>query len=98
MRGLRAHRYAGRSVAFFNVEPRLRLLRFKAGVLPYGELGVLGFYDTGRVWYKDRNLGGWHQGVGGGIWGSFASQTSFSATYGMAEGRGSGRVGLGFIF
>jgi hypothetical protein len=98
VRGLPAHRYAGRSVAFFNVEPRLRLLRFKAGILPYGEFGALGFYDAGRVWYRGRSDGGWHRGLGGGVWGSFASQTSFSATYGMAEGRGAGRVALGFFF
>ncbi len=98
VRGLFAYRYAGRSNFYFNLEPRLRLWRFKAGLFPYGEFGVLGFYDMGRVWYEQHDDGGWHQGMGGGVWGSLASQTSFSATFGKADGRGAARVGFGFFF
>ena len=32
------------------------------------ETGLIGFYDTGRVWLDGSSDGGWHPGYGGGIY------------------------------
>jgi hypothetical protein len=77
LRGFRKTRFYGDSKLYSNMELRLKLLSFKSYLFP-ASLGVLGFYDTGRVWYKDINGNDpsvtdgqstlWHKGFGGGIW------------------------------
>ncbi|MEM6326510.1 MAG: BamA/TamA family outer membrane protein, partial [Bacteroidota bacterium] len=64
LRGFRPDRFAGRSSAHVSVEARARLQRF-AG---YGEWGVFGFTDTGRVWADQNPSSQWHIGYGGGAW------------------------------
>jgi hypothetical protein len=47
-------------------------------------LGVFGLADAGRVWFEQQSPGGWHTGVGGGIWLSSLGQT-FSLAYAHGE-------------
>jgi len=77
LRGFRKTRFYGDSKLVFNNEMRLKLGSIRSYILP-ANIGILGFYDVGRVWYEDSNgidpstLSGqssvWHKGYGGGIW------------------------------
>jgi Omp85 superfamily domain len=65
--GYRQYRFAGQEMLFNNVEARIKLLTVASYVLP-GELGLTGFFDTGRVWVDGENSDKWHTGTGGGIY------------------------------
>jgi hypothetical protein len=65
--GFRRNRFAGQYMAYNNLEVRWQLASFKNYILP-GLLGVIGFYDMGRVWQKDDPSRQWHNGVGGGFY------------------------------
>lgn len=64
IRGYRRNRFAGRTACYTNTELRLRLITFSL----YGEAGVFGFYDRGRVWMENERSDVWHSGTGGGLW------------------------------
>jgi hypothetical protein len=72
--GYLQNRFAGQHMAFNNLQARIKLLSIASYILP-GELGLSGFYDTGRVWEKDEHSDKWHQGTGGGLYFSPASLT-----------------------
>ena len=77
LRGYRRMRFSGDHSLYLNLEARMRLFGFNMPLFP-GSVGLYGFFDTGRVWYK--NEAGidpsaptgkseiWHAGYGGGIW------------------------------
>lgn len=67
LRGFRKNRFAGQSMAHFTTELRVKLFESKSYVLP-GAVGLIGFYETGRVWVKNEHSGKWHQDLGGGIY------------------------------
>lgn len=67
LRGYRKDRFAGRSQLFNNTELRIRLFDFPTYIFS-GSVGVLAFYDVGRVWADDEQSGRWHTGYGGGVW------------------------------
>jgi len=81
LRGYHFQRYAGETSAFGSAE-----VRIPVGTLPFlvrWRLGVFGLADAGRVWFERRSPGGWHTGVGGGIWLSSLGQTvSLAYAYG----------------
>jgi hypothetical protein len=72
--GYLQNRFAGRNMIFNNLQFRLRLANIAGYILP-GQLGLTGFYDTGRVWISDDHSDKWHQGTGGGIYFAPASLT-----------------------
>jgi len=45
--------------------PELRIL---AGRLPFGDLGIFGLVDAGRVWIPGESSDRWHAAAGGGLW------------------------------
>lgn len=77
LRGFRKTRFYGDSRLVLNNEVRMKLGDIRSYFLPAG-IGINGFYDVGRVWYKDASgidptsatgkSNVWHQGFGGGIW------------------------------
>lgn len=77
LRGFRKTRFYGNSKLFFNNEVRWKLGEIHSYILP-GSIGMLGFFDVGRVWYKNDSgidptaSSGkskvWHKGFGGGLW------------------------------
>lgn len=81
LRGYQFQRYAGETTAFGSAEVRVPF-----GTLPLlvrWHTGVFGLVDVGRVWFEERSPGGWHSGVGGGIWLSSLGQTiSLAYAYG----------------
>ena len=70
-------RFSGDHNVFINLEARMRLFRFNMPLFP-GSVGLYGFFDSGRIWYKDRDgidptaatgkSTRWHMGYGGGLW------------------------------
>lgn len=67
LRGYRKTRFHGDSRLYNNTELRLKLGTFGNRIVPIS-LGIYGFNDVGRVWFKDENSNKWHHGFGGGIW------------------------------
>jgi outer membrane translocation and assembly module TamA len=64
--GYRQYRFAGEQMLYNNLEARMKLADVVSGILP-GQLGIIGFYDVGKVWQKGNNNNTWHQGIGGGL-------------------------------
>jgi hypothetical protein len=59
-------RYAGDASAYGSAELRLPLFEFPF-LLP-ANVGALGFADMARVYVDGESPGGWHRGLGGGLW------------------------------
>jgi hypothetical protein len=67
LRGFYISRFTGKSMAYNNIELRLKLADFTSYLLP-GTLGIVGFNDIGRVWTPGETSSEWHDGYGGGIY------------------------------
>jgi hypothetical protein len=65
MRGFDRERFYGKHAAYGNVD--LRWLFNTKNFLFNGRMGLLGFYDAGRVWYPGENSNTWHGSYGGGL-------------------------------
>jgi hypothetical protein len=66
VRGFPTRRFAGDGAIFGSAE-----LHLPVGDWPWvfpGKVGVLGVADLGRVYLDGESPGGWHTGVGGGVW------------------------------
>ncbi len=74
LRGWRRQRFAGDAALYGNVDLRLFLSKFYL-ILP-GDVGVFGLADAGRVYLDGASPGGWHTGVGGGVWFSFLNRAN----------------------
>jgi hypothetical protein len=71
-------------------------------------MGILGFYDVGRIWYKNKDgidpsapagkSEAWHKGWGGGLWFTPFNFTVLSAEVGHSSEGTLGYVRLGFLF
>lgn len=64
--GYRQFRFAGDHSLYNNLELRIKLTDIGGYVLP-GIMGMIGFYDIGRVWQEGEDSRKWHNGVGGGL-------------------------------
>lgn len=67
LRGFYNWRFTGKSMAYDNLELRLKLFDFASYLLP-GTLGLIGFNDIGRVWTPGESSSQWHDGYGGGFY------------------------------
>lgn len=67
LRGFRYQRFAGRARAYNNSELRINFGNANCYLFK-GPVGILGFYDLGRVWAEGEESDIWHQDYGGGIW------------------------------
>jgi hypothetical protein len=59
-------RYAGDASIYGSTELRVPIARFPL-ILPL-DVGLIGFYDAGRVYVNGNSPGGWHTAAGGGFW------------------------------
>jgi hypothetical protein len=80
LRGFPSQRFAGDASVFGGAELRLDLFDYQ--LLFPSTFGVLGLVDVGRVWVDGASPGGWHSGVGGGVWLALrGTRTVVSLTY-----------------
>lgn len=83
MRGYRRGRFWGESAVYNSNE-----LRFISDVKSYlfnGKLGLVAFYDNGRVWMPGENSDTWHSGYGGGILVAPFDKILADVTYGVSK-------------
>lgn len=107
LRGFRKTRFYGDRKVYFNNEIRLRLGSFQSYLFP-AHFGILGFYDVGRVWYKEEDgidptsgsgkSSTWHKGFGGGIWLTPFNLTVLSTEVGHSVEGTLLYIRLGFLF
>ncbi|HET9431369.1 MAG TPA: BamA/TamA family outer membrane protein, partial [Chitinophagaceae bacterium] len=83
LHGFRKNRYTGRSSAYGSLELRLKLFELKSYFLP-GPVGLIGFYDIGRVWMKNEHSRIWHSAYGGGFYFVPFNMFMVSATAGFS--------------
>ncbi len=67
LRGFRKNRFSGRTMAYGSAETRLKLFTSKSFIVP-GDVGLVGFFDLGRVWERNESSKKWHNSYGGGIY------------------------------
>lgn len=97
LRGYRKYRFAGRAKMYNNAELRLRLANFRTYLFP-GVLGILAFYDTGRVWDLTNTNNKWLSGYGAGFWISPLKKLVFSLSYTASKEDKLPLIGLGWKF
>ena len=95
--GARRYRFAGEHLLYNNLEARVRLAEVGSYILP-GQLGLIAFYDAGKVWAKGYNSRKIHQGYGGGLYYAPARMLVAQLVGGRSEGDWSPYFSLGFRF
>jgi len=99
IRGWRSNRFAGRTSFYTNTELRVKLFDYST-YIALGEVGILGFFDNGRVWTEAMANPGkvWHQGYGGGIWISMFDMFVINTSMGFSEEDSIFDIKLGFLY
>lgn len=96
IRTLHRQALAGDAMLYGTAELRIPIARFPF-ILPLNT-GVFGFVDAGRVYTDGESPGGWHRGMGVGVWlGVLKTSTSLSVIFTDQRDRRV-LVGTGFIF
>jgi hypothetical protein len=72
--GYLQYRFAGNDMLYNNFQARWKLADVASYIIP-GQLGITGFFDSGRVWVKGEHSDVWHTGTGGGLFFAPASLT-----------------------
>jgi Omp85 superfamily domain len=97
VRGLPAQRYAGDGSFYGGAEVYLPIT--KAFLLVPGQIGVMGFYDVGRVWVDGETSSRWHHGAGGGLFFTTPGRHSLiSVQVATSEGNTAFYVRGGLVF
>lgn len=96
LRGYRKTRFYGRTSFYQNVDLRIKLLDFSSILFP-GKLGLLGFYDIGRVW-TSQHSDQWHRAAGIGLWVAPLSKAAASLSYAFSPEENLISFDFGFFF
>ncbi|MEO0469621.1 MAG: BamA/TamA family outer membrane protein [Bacteroidota bacterium] len=86
LRGFRAQRFAGDANFYHNTEARFDLFYWQNRILPM-DVGLLSFFDHGRVWVEGETSNIWHYGYGGGLYLNFLKKVPLSVTYFFSDPR-----------
>lgn len=84
LRGFYKNRFSGNSMLYSSAEMRYKLFKSKSAVLP-GDVGLLGFFDIGRVWADNLPSKKWHNSYGGGLYFVPFNLVMLSATVAFSE-------------
>lgn len=84
LRGFNSQRFTGKTAVYNNLDARLKLFSFSSYLVP-GTVGLIGFYDVGRVWIPNEQSDQWHMGTGGGIYFMPADLMTIQATVGVSK-------------
>jgi hypothetical protein len=96
-RGFHTNRFTGRTIAYNNLELRLKVLDFTSYLLP-GSFGLIGFNDVGRVWVPGESSDRWHDGYGGGLYLIPAQLVLIEAVMGFSKEGSLPYISIGFRF
>ncbi len=69
---------------YSDMEVRIKLFTSESYLLP-GDVGLVSFYDMGRVWLKNEKSKKWHQSFGGGLYYAPFNLAIISATVGISD-------------
>ena len=107
LRGFRKTRFYGDRKFYTNLELRIKLFNFRTYLFP-ASMGILGFHDLGRIWYKNEDgidpsapsgkSNAWHKGWGGGLWFTPFNMSVLSVEAGHSEEGTLAYVRLGYMF
>ncbi len=67
LRGYFKNRFSGSSMLYASAEMRYKLFKSKSAILP-GDVGVLGFFDIGKVGARYQKSQKWHNSYGVGLY------------------------------
>ncbi|MDX1476233.1 MAG: hypothetical protein R3301_00960 [Saprospiraceae bacterium] len=67
LRGYRENRFAGKKSLFLNSDLRIQLVDKPSALVPH-KIGLILFYDVGRVYVNGESSNKWHSGYGVGIY------------------------------
>jgi hypothetical protein len=96
-RGFLSHRFTGDSSVFGSVALRA-WIREVPVIIPV-RFGVIGFADTGRVWYAGESSNTWHHSIGGGLmFQPLATPTTVHAVVAHSKEGNRFYFGIGFPF
>ena len=84
LRGYFKNRFSGSSMLYSSAEMRYKLFKSKSAILP-GDVGLLGFFDIGRVWAPYQQSQKWHNSYGGGLYFVPFNLIMISATVAVSE-------------
>ncbi len=83
LRGYDRERFYGKSSFYSNTE--IRWVTRTRNYLFNGGIGLLGFYDIGRVWVPDEKSRQWHDGYGMGVLILPFNRITLSAVFGLSN-------------
>jgi len=97
LRGFNSRRFTGTTMAYHNLDMRLKLFNFTSYLVP-GTVGMIGFNDIGRVWEKGESSPRWHHGYGGGLYVIPGEVILIQATVGFSREATMPYLSIGFNF
>ena len=97
LRGFYSGRFTGKSMAYDNLELRLKLFDYTSYIAP-GTLGIVAFNDIGRVWTPGESSNQWHDGYGGGFYLIPAQLVLVQAVVGFSKDGAYPYISAGFRF
>jgi hemolysin activation/secretion protein len=83
LRGFLKYRFYGKS-SFYNQNELQWNIKVKSWIMN-GTLGLLGFYDDGRVWQPGETSDVWHAGYGFGLMIAPFNKYAVTVSYGMSK-------------
>lgn len=97
LRAYRGERFAGDAAFFHNTDIRVGLASARNYFLPM-DIGVIGFFDHGRVWLEGEDNDDWHVGYGGGLLLRPYETLVLSLTYSLSKEFNIFEFKVGFAF
>lgn len=97
IRGFNSQRFTGKTGVYNNLDVRMKLFESFSYVLP-GSVGLIGFYDIGRVWLTEEKSRLWHNGFGGGFYIMPGDLFVIQAVIGASKETVLSYIGIGLSF
>ncbi|MFA6084085.1 hypothetical protein [Mucilaginibacter sp.] len=97
LRGYHTWRFTGKTMAYNDLELRLKVLDFNSYLFP-GSVGILGFNDLGRVWSPNESSSQWHDGYGFGVYLIPADLISIQFSKGYSKEGSISYLSIGYNF
>lgn len=97
LRGFNRSRFTGKTAFYQNTEIRCSFGDLKGYVLR-GKIGILGFFDDGRVWIDNEHSSKFHTDYGGGVFITPFNATTLNISYASSEEKGILVFTMSFLF